>query len=494
MPDTYCNPLPLPDYQVGRECPRASFKGRHFREMADPTVVRFKGRWYLFPSAGMLWHSDDMLTWTHHRIEPFDPGYAPTVVVHGDWLFMSSSWDGSAIWRARDPLGPWERLGERGLDEDGNPTWLRDHTGRPVRWGDPCLFSDDDGELYCYCNLALDHVPSPDHPWRLKPAPGAIFGVRLRRDDPTRFAEAARELIAFNPGLHPWEATGTSNQDHLSPVLEGAWLNKHGGSYYLQYSANGTEFRNYALGCYRSESPLGPFRPQRRNPILVGAHGLVNGCAHHSVVTGPDGGLWCFYTCRVRIDHPMERRIGMDPVRFTAEGEMYVDGPSDTPRLAPAAGGGRLGLVALSVDAGSSASSERDGHPAFYAFDDSIRTWWQAVDSAQPQWLDCDLHAPFETAGARVMFADRGLDLRTGVVPGPYRYRILGRESDRQEWSALVDRSGNAVDRHIAYETWPARRLRHVRLEILAAPPGMAIAVWQFTVFGRPHGVAATPG
>lgn len=83
--------------------------GPSFREMADPTVIFHQGRWYLFPSAGMLWHSDDLVRWTHHPIEPFDPGYAPTVVAHQGWLYLTASWDGSALWRARDPLGPWER-------------------------------------------------------------------------------------------------------------------------------------------------------------------------------------------------------------------------------------------------------------------------------------------------------------------------------------------------------------------------------------------------
>lgn len=266
-------------------------------------------------------------------------------------------------------------------------------------------------------------------------------------------------------------------------------MNKRNGRYYLQYSANGTEFRNYALGCYTCDTPLGTFTPQRRNPILMRSDGVVNGCAHHSVVEGPDGEWWCFYTCRVRIEHPMERRIGMDRVRFTADGEMYVDGATDTPQAAPGAGPAP-GLIALSVDANCTASSERDGNPPFYAFDDSIRTWWQAADATTPQWLESDLNAVYAVSAARVMFADRGLDLRTGVAPGPYRYRILGREKASQAWSVLVDRSANTVDRHIAYETWPERPLRQLRLEILAAPPGMAIAVWQFTVFGRPHGAS----
>ena len=61
-------------------------------------------------------------------------------------------------------------------------------------------------------------------------------------------------------------------------------MNKINGRYYLQYSANGTQYRNYAIGCFISDSPLGPFVPQKRNPILIHKGGLVNGCAHHSIV------------------------------------------------------------------------------------------------------------------------------------------------------------------------------------------------------------------
>jgi xylan 1,4-beta-xylosidase len=86
-------------------------------------------------------------------------------------------------------------------------------------------------------------------------------------------------------------------------------------------------------------------------------------------------------------------------------------------------------------------------------------------------------------AAARTLFADRGLNYARGVVPGPYRYRIHG-SRDRQTWHVLCDQSKNQVDRHIAYDTWAAQNVRYVRLEVLAAPPGLEIAVWDFTVFG----------
>jgi hypothetical protein len=504
----YCNPLPLEHYQRGRAHTVLGHRGgRDYRSMADPTVIHFKGSWYLFPSDGMLWHSDDMVNWKHHPIKPFDPGWAPTVVVKGDWLYMTASWDSSpepsALWRARHPFGPWEKMGAAGQDADGNPTWLKDHEGNPVRWGDPCLFVDDDGAMYCYCNLERPAVPADNLPWKLAGV-GGICGVRLRDDDPSRFAAKPEVLIdnVSEASFRRWERDGACNQkNHRN--LEGPWMNKIGGRYFLQYSGNGTQFRNYAIGCFVSDKPLGPFVRQQRNPILIHKGGLVNGCAHHSIVEGPGGTLWCFYTTLVGIERGdnrpgvvagrvLERRIGMDPAGLDENGELFVAGPTETPQHAPGVvadplSGNDLGLVPLSVDSPVGASSWVEGREPMYAVDNFIRTWWQAADARSPQWLEVDLEGEFVVNSARTMFADRGLDYAAGVVPGPYRYRVLG-SLDGKEWFVLADQSANRIERHIVLDTWEPRLVRRARLEVLAAPPGMEIAVWEFTVFGWPQG------
>ncbi|HEY3415984.1 MAG TPA: family 43 glycosylhydrolase, partial [Armatimonadota bacterium] len=420
--------------------------------------------------------------------EPFDPGYAPTVVIKGEWLYLTASWDAGGIWRARDPLGPWERLGEYGQDADGNPCWLRDHEGQPVGWGDPCLFVDDDGTMYCYCNLMRPTRPEDHHPWKLCPADGKIYGVRLRDDIPYQFAAPPVELISFNPE-HWWERFGEANQHYNKcHILEGAWMTKTHGRYYLQYSGNGTQWRNYALGCYRADAPLGPFTPQELNPILIQRGGLVNGTAHHSLVEGPDGRFWCFYTCRVNNVHPMERRIGMDPVRFDSQGEMYVEGPTETPQFAPGHnpqwnGSNDAGLLMLSVNCPVTASSVAPGRESRYAVDNSLNTWWQAAGEG-PHWLEVDLLDEFNVSAARTIFADCGLNFQHGVLPGPYQYRLLG-SLDRQTWEVCCDQSENTTDRQIAYDTWAPQRARYLRLEVLTVPPGMTTGIWEFTVFGH---------
>ena len=44
--------------------------------------------------------------------------------------------------------------------------------------------------------------------------------------------------------------------------------------------AAGTENRTYAMGCSLGKSPLGPFAPQKNNPILRSTSGLITGTGH----------------------------------------------------------------------------------------------------------------------------------------------------------------------------------------------------------------------
>lgn len=77
-PERYCNPLPIPDYPVGKLA-RDVTKGEpndgglwiverkeQYRELAGPTALWFEGAWYLYPSCDMAWVSrDEGRTWPH---------------------------------------------------------------------------------------------------------------------------------------------------------------------------------------------------------------------------------------------------------------------------------------------------------------------------------------------------------------------------------------------------------------------------------------------
>ncbi len=87
-PRTWCNPLPIPDYPIGRIVRDARNGDRtdgsflwfiahveQYRELADPTAIWHDGRWILYPSVDMAWVSDDMgATWQHHPLNLRDVG------------------------------------------------------------------------------------------------------------------------------------------------------------------------------------------------------------------------------------------------------------------------------------------------------------------------------------------------------------------------------------------------------------------------------------
>ena len=90
-PTTYCNPISLPNYPLGRRArdvtvgapvPKDDWlwlvdKQQQFRELADVSVLWHEGAWYLYPSVDMAWVSKDGgATWQHHPLNVRDLGYA----------------------------------------------------------------------------------------------------------------------------------------------------------------------------------------------------------------------------------------------------------------------------------------------------------------------------------------------------------------------------------------------------------------------------------
>ena len=170
---TYCNPTPLPDYPIGRLCYKDDFVRREdFRESADPSVIFDNGVWYLYPSCGMVYWSDDFIHWNHEHMEPYDIGYAPTVVKHkGRYLLCAMN---SELYVSDSPLGPFKSVGA-----------FKTIGGEDTSFKDPMLFSDDDGRLYMYSGCG-----------------GAISVTELDSDNPTQLiSENTVELQLGRGGL-----------------------------------------------------------------------------------------------------------------------------------------------------------------------------------------------------------------------------------------------------------------------------------------------------
>ncbi|HEV7367056.1 MAG TPA: family 43 glycosylhydrolase [Gemmatimonadales bacterium] len=220
---TYCNPLDI-DYKYNFE---QLNEGISYRSGADPVIVNHRGEYYLFVTAsGGYWHSKDLLHWqfvTPSRW-PFEDIVAPAAVSVGDTvLLMMSSFSQRPILYSTQPATGRFEFYNRLLPP--LPNYSADSLpGRPGAAGprDPALFRDPDNRRW-YLYWGSSNV----YP---------LYGIEL---DPSRrlaYMGQLKELIRLHPDQHGWERFGQDHRDTLTPYIEGAWMTKHGGRYYLQYA------------------------------------------------------------------------------------------------------------------------------------------------------------------------------------------------------------------------------------------------------------------
>jgi len=263
--------------------------------------------------------------------------------------------------------------------------------------------------------------------------------------------------------------------------------------------APGTDWKTYAVGVFTGKNPLGPFTYHEGNPILVHRNGLINGCGHHSIVERPDGTVWAFYTLLYRNWNRMfERRIGMDPVGFDEQGNMFINGPSETPQWALAVKprpwqDNDSGTIPLSEDKSYTVSSEAPGRNAPYAFDNNARTWWAPAENDAEPWLILDLGAATEVDpvqefiidSARILFMlPSGLN-RESAAPRIRHYKIEV-SSDGKIYAVAVDKTRNDADNAVEFDEFTPVQGKFVKLTITGWPKRLSCGVFEFTVFGKP--------
>ncbi|HEX7856183.1 MAG TPA: family 43 glycosylhydrolase [Sphingobium sp.] len=449
---TYANPVDLPyRYRAG---------AKPYREAADPTIVAFKGRWWLFASHSQgYWHSTDLLHWTFVNPTGFDVDkYAPTAVAINGRLYLTTSDGANKIWVTDDPMsGKWDVA-----------------ASIPTRYWDPALFLDDDGRLYMYYGLnpvkpILVEELDPKTFQSLSPAPILVPATR----------ETAQR---------GWEVVGDHNEQEGKPTfIEGSWMTKYRGRYYLEYSAPGTQFKGYANGVVTSTSPMGPFTYESYNPFAFKPTGFIAGAGHGSTFKGPDGQWWHIGTTTLSIRHPFERRLALFPSWFTPSGQLVTDTYlGDYPHYIDG-DRGLTGWMLLSRKAAVSASSVLDGFPAANAVDEETRSWWAAKTGNPGEWFQIDLGAPKQIEAVQINFADQdsqGVAISSDV----YRYK-LDLSDDGQHWRTAIDTSTKGRDAPHDYQVLPrADQARYVRLTNIHSPDNGKFSLYDLRVFGKGTG------
>jgi len=463
---TFCNPLDI-SYRFQLEEPSR-------REAADPTVVWFRDRYYLFASkSGGYWHSQDLIRWEFIETDGIPTEeYAPCAVALDDTLFfLASSNEKSTLYKSDDPLsGKW--------------SVAREELNRPV-W-DPAFYLDEDGRLYLYWGCS-DVNP--------------IYGVEVDVERNFEFIGEPVPLIHQNPARFGWENPGDYNTlTKQRPWIEGPWMNKRNGVYYLQYAGPGTEFKSYADGVYTSEHALGPFQYQPHNPFAYKPEGFAAGAGHGSTFQDRHGNYWHIGTVTISQKHMFERRLALFPTWFAGDGTLYTDTRyGDFPLRMPQKAGATWedvfpGWMLLSFGKPVKVSSEIEGHPSGNMNDEDIRSYWAAASGGDGEWAMMDLGAECEIRAIQLNFAEHNTRLfgrEQGIV---HRYTVLASD-DGDAWIPIVERSANRTDNsHAYFEISDGLRCRYLKV-VNHEVPGGHFAMSGFRVFGngvglKPHGVS----
>ena len=462
---TYCNPLNLDyTYMIYN-----AHRNISYRSGADPAVVRFRNEYYMFVTRSMgYWNSTDLLNWSFITPQKwyFQGSNAPAAHNYKDSvLYVTGDPSGSmsVLYTDNPKKGDWKAV----------PAILNDLQ-------DPDLFIDDDGSAYVFWGSSNVYP---------------IRGKTLDRSARFRPSDSTYTLFNLDMAKHGWERFGENHSDTvLGGYIEGPWLTKHNGTYYMQYAAPGTEFNVYGDGYYTARHPLGPYTYAPNNPFCYKPGGFMNGAGHGSTCVGPGNMYWHFASMAVSVNINWERRICMYPTFFDSDGLLYSNTSfGDYPHYAPSVPGRKgafRGWMLLSYKKPVTASSQVEGFSPDKVVDENVKTFWLADDTTSKQWLMVDLQQPSTVNAVQVNYNDHKSGLYGRVEGIRHRYFIEG-SSDGQNWNVLADRSNNFRDVPNDYvELAEPALVRYVRFRNISVPtPYLSIS--GLRIFGK--GAGKTP-
>ena len=483
----FCNPINI------------EYKYQHYgktahRESADPTLIYFKGKYYLFASMSAgFYHSDDLVTWEWHENRKLDMyRYAPDVHQLGEYLYFIASIRSTpaTLWRTKEPLSD-----------------QFEEVSKPLDVWDPSLFFDDDGKSYLY--------------WGCGNEP--LFGIELDTNTMLPIGKKI-QIIDEKKEEHGWERHKCPDFDrpkatnflmkYVAPMLnpkgkpymEGAYVNKWNNKYYFQYAAPGTELPVYGNAVYTSDQPLGGYQFQSHNPFSFKPTGFITGAGHGSTIEDEFGNLWHTATMRISVNQSFERRIGIFPAGLDEDGILFCNQNfADYPLVVPQGKFDPRQLqphyMLLSYKKKGTASSCKEGHGTDLALNEDIRTWWCAKESAG-EWYQVDLGKEYAVHSIQLNLAEEGIPAqkhpkseRSTDISSSYRYvdsssklhtrYIMEGSSDGKNWFIIKDASKTNSDLSHDYVILPENtKVRFVKVTAVELAYGQKFAISGLRVFG----------
>ena len=275
---------------------------------ADASAHVWKdGRLYVYSSHDMapawgcdrmdryhVFSTDDMVNWTDHG----EILNSQDVKEQGGWGIDGWMWAPDCAYNPKDgkyyfffphvnePL-PWGghdwRVGVATSEYPDHGFKLIGYVQGAASLIDPCVFVDDDGQVYLYNGGG-----------------GQCRGARLDPDDWTKLAEEPRVM----EGLHDFH--------------EGTWIHKYNGKYYLSHADNNPGSNGNCLRYAVSDSPMGPWEDKGVYLFPTGS-----GTSHGSIVNYK-GKWYAFYHASNYSGKWELRTVCVDPLKIDKDGTINL--------------------------------------------------------------------------------------------------------------------------------------------------------------------------
>lgn len=487
---TFCNPMNL-DYGWG--CFQT--KERKARTAADPVIVQFKGKYYLFTTMDIGGYrvSDDLITWKDVYFNPevqasaldVDHYVAPAVAADDKYVyFINFTRDRTKkkvdVVRSADPEnGKWEKCGE-----------VR-------RMADPCLFIDN-GRFYFYYGLGADQSTTffEVNPETFEEIEGT---KKVLREYITDVRECASGYHFGRRELYDeTDASDWVGKFRKIPCTEGAWIVKNNDKYYLQYATPGTICNWYCDVVMESDSVDGGFKEQPYNPVSLKVGGFIGGAGHSCVFKDKYDNWWQATSMWIGNHDEFERRIGLFPVSFDANGRMRThtvlgDYPMQIPqkKFQPQ-DICALGWMLQSFNKKCTASSSLAGFAPGKATDENVRTWWSAETGNTGEYFVMDFGKKVRMNAIQINFAEQDINQHASEETDYHAYKLYA-SGNGHDWKLIVDKSGNktAVP-HEYVELSEPIETSYLKIENVHVPKEGKFALLDLRVFG--FGYSGNPG
>jgi len=267
--------------------------------IGDPFVMRFDGKYYLYPSSSeksndeqgvKVFQSDNMIDWTYEGFaatgDEVEKAFAPEVVYYNGSFYMTESQAGTGhyILKSDSPTGPFKVI--------------TDNFGRNI---DGSFWVSDEGKLLF-----------------IYPANNVIDIAEV-------------DTTTMLPGIE------TSLSATLNGWTEGPGMFRRGSNLFLTYTGNSVISDGYRVGySYQlGNDPLGQFVMPSNNIVLLHT-GTENfkGLGHSSNVIGPNLDSWYTAYHNLISTAGPQRRLMIDQY-CTNGGVLLANGPTFSPVASP---------------------------------------------------------------------------------------------------------------------------------------------------------------